>query len=134
MSRHLYIINSEAMRHRLCNYIMRIPYGSRVELKEQKRSTEQNARLWSMLTEVAAQVRYHGVKLAPDDFKMLFISSLFKERSERMRLVPNLEGDGFVALGGRSSDLTVSEMSDLIELIQEYGARNGVVFHDKEAA
>ena len=132
MSRRLFIINSEAMRQRLCNYIVKLPYGWRVEFKENKRSTEQNSRLWANLTDVAMQCTHHGIKLTPEDWKLLFISCLFKAQAERMRLVPNLDGDGFVALGGRSSDLTVSEMRDLITLIEEYGARNGVVFHDKE--
>jgi hypothetical protein len=39
---------------------------------------------------------------------------------------------GFVNLGWSSSDLTVAEMSDLIELIHAFGANHGVVFHDQE--
>lgn len=134
LSRRLFIINSEAMRQRLCNYIVKLPYGWRVEFKEGKRSTEQSARMWANLTDISMQAKYHGIKLTPDDWKAVFIAALFKNHADRMRLVPNLDGDGFVALGGRSSDLTVSEMRDLITLIEEYGARNGVVFHDKQAA
>jgi NinB protein. len=132
LSRHTYIVRDDAMRQKLAGWIMKIPFGWRVEMKEPKRSTEQNAKLWANLTEIAAQVKYHGVKLSPEDYKLLFISSLFRDRSERMRLVPNLEGNGFVALGGRSSDLSVSEMRDLIELTEMYAAQNGVVFQSKQ--
>lgn len=135
MSRYVYILTTRDVRTKLCDWIMRLPVGTRVELKEQKRSTDQNAKLWANLTEIAANIRYHGVKLSPEDYKLLFISSLFKQRSERMRLVPNLEGDGFVALGGRSSDLSVTEMSDLIELTEAYAAQNGHVLNSpKEQA
>lgn len=125
MSRYVYILTTRDVRTKLCDWIMRLPVGTRVELKEQKRSTDQNAKLWANLTEIAANIPYHGVKLSPTDYKLLFISSMFKQRSERMRLVPNLEGDGFVALGGRSSDLSVSEMSDLIEITEAYAAQHG---------
>ena len=45
--------------------------------------------------------------------------------------MPNLEGNGFVNLGRSSSDLTKSEMSDLIELIMAFGANHSVVFRDQ---
>lgn len=134
MSRRLFIINSEAMRQRLCNYIVKLPFGWRVEFKENKRSTEQNSFLWSLLTQVSIQARHHGMKLKPEDWKLLMLDALFEEKRERMNLVPSLSGRSVVPLGRSSSDLTVSEMSDLIELIQAYGAANGVQFNDKQAA
>jgi hypothetical protein len=36
--------------------------------------------------------------------------------------------------GTSSSDLSKSEMSDLMEIIAEFGARHGVVFHDQAVA
>jgi hypothetical protein len=50
-----------------------------------------------------------------------------------MRLVPSLDGTGVVNLGRSSSNLSKSEFSDLLELIHEFGARHGVVFHDPNA-
>jgi hypothetical protein len=48
-----------------------------------------------------------------------------------MRIVPAIDGRGFVNLGRSSSKLSVGEMCDLIELIQAFGAQHGVVFHDE---
>lgn len=79
-----------------------------------------------MLTDVAAQVKWHGLKLTPDDWKLIFMDALKRE----VRMVPNLDGNGFVSLGRSSSDLSKSEMSDLMELIHEFGARNDVKFSD----
>ena len=78
-----------------------------------------------MLTDVATQIDWHGVKLTPDDWKLIFLDGLKRE----MRLVPNLDGTGFVNLGRSSSDLGVEEMSDLMQLIEAFGANHGVVFH-----
>ncbi|HQN52055.1 MAG TPA: recombination protein NinB, partial [Phenylobacterium sp.] len=69
---------------------------------------------------------HHGVKLSPDDWKLVFLDALGRE----LRMVPNLDGTGFVNLGRSSSDLSKSEMTDLIELIFAYGAKHGVEFHD----
>lgn len=66
------------------------------------------------------------MKLSPDDWKLIFMDALNQE----MRLVPNLNGNGFINLGRSSSRLTKSEMSDLQELIAEFGARNEVEFAD----
>jgi hypothetical protein len=83
-----------------------------------------------MLSEVAQQLPWHGVKLRPDDWKLIFLDALKRE----LRMVPNLDGTGFVNLGRSSSDLSKSEMSDLMELIAEFGARHGVIFQDQEEA
>jgi hypothetical protein len=49
--------------------------------------------------------------------------------------VPNLDGDGFVNLGRSSSDLSKEEFSDLLALIEAWGAKHHVQFNDpKEAA
>jgi hypothetical protein len=82
-----------------------------------------------MLTDVASQVKWHGVTLSPDDWKLIFLSALKRE----LRMVPNLEGDGFVQLGRSSSDLSKSEMGDLMELIAAWGAERGVKFHEEAA-
>ncbi|MDB5501229.1 MAG: NinB family protein [Tardiphaga sp.] len=79
-----------------------------------------------MLTEVATQCPWHGVKLTADDWKFVFIDALKRE----LRTVPNIDGNGFVNLGRSSSDLSKSEMSDLIELIHAFGAEHGVKFKD----
>lgn len=128
MSRALIILDSNYQRQRAAGWVAKAPPGTRVEFKEAKRSTEQNARMWAMLTDVAGQVTYHGLRLSPDDWKLIFLDALKRE----VRMVPNLDGNGFVSLGRSSSDLSKSEMSDLLEIIAAFGANHGVVFHDPQ--
>jgi hypothetical protein len=54
--------------------------------------------------------------------------------SQELRVVPNIDGTGFVPLGRSSSKLTVKEMTDLIELIFAFGAKHGVTFTDEAKA
>lgn len=126
MSRYLLTINSAARREQAHRLIDAAPSGSRVEIKAAKRSLPQNDRMWAMLTDVATQLPWHGVKLRPDDWKLIFLDALKRE----LRMVPNIDETGFVNLGRSSSDLTKSEMSDLIELIFKFGAEHGVTFQE----
>lgn len=100
-----------------------------VEIRPQTRSNEQNARMWAMLAEISDQVQWYGKKLSPQDWKHVFTASLRK-----LDVVPNIDGTGFVALGMGTSQMTKAEFSDLMELIQAFGAERGVRFQETEEA
>lgn len=117
---------SRSERERAIKWIEQAPAGTRVVFKESKRTTDQNSKFWAMLTEVAVQVEWHGKKLTPDSWKLLFLDALTNE----MNLVPNLEGTGFVNLGRSSSNLSKADFANLLELITAFGANHGVVFRD----
>lgn len=124
MSRALIVINSQRDRERAISWVKQAGWGTRLEFKATKRSLPQNDLMWSLLTDVAQQVPWHGVKLRPDDFKILFLDALKREP----RMIPNIYGDGFCQLGRSSSDLSKEEMTDLIELIIAWGTQKGVEF------
>lgn len=105
------------------------PAGYRVILKEPKRTTAQNDLMWDLLTDISEQAQWYGQSLIPDDWKLLFLQGLNSE----MRIVPNMAGNGFVNLT-RSSKLSVSEMSNLIELLYAWGAQHNVKFHKERKA
>lgn len=128
MSRATVIINSQFDREKVARWALGVPFGTRVEFKEVKRSLHQNDRMWAMLTDIAQQVTHHGVRLTTEDWKLVFLDALKRE----MRIVPNLDGTGFVNLSKSSSDLSKSEMTDLIELMFAFGTKHDVVFHDQK--
>ena len=130
MSRATIILTNEDTRKRAASWCLKAPVGCRVEFKEAKRTNDQNALMWASLTELARQIEWHGVKLSADDWKLVLMAGLNQE----MRLVPNIEGNGFVNLGRSSSDLSKAEMGDLIELIFAFGAKRGVVFQEQREA
>jgi hypothetical protein len=130
MSRALLTLFGQADRARAIQWVTKAPHGTRVEFKAVKRTTDQNAKMWASLSDIAEQVVWHGQKLKAADWKLVFLDALKRE----LRIVPNIDGNGFVNLGRSSSDLTKSEMSDLIEVIAAFGAQHGVVFHDQESA
>jgi hypothetical protein len=129
LSRYLFTLRDPVDYVRAVRTVKSAPAGARVEVKAAKRSTDQNARMWAMLTDVAMQLEWHGQKLSTNDWKLLFLDLLRRE----MRLVPNLDKTGWVNLGRSSSDLSKAEMGDLMELIAAFGAQHGVTFRDEVA-
>jgi hypothetical protein len=128
MSRAQLTLCSKAEREKAIRWIEQAPTGTRVTFKESKRTSDQNSKLWASLTDIATQLDWHGQKLTPDDWKILFLDALNRE----MRPVPRIDGRGFVNLGRSSSNLSKQEFSDLLELIAAFGAEHGVIFHDQQ--
>jgi hypothetical protein len=105
--------------------------GSYVEFigPDDKRTEAQNRKMWPMLTDISNQVAWppgSNMKLSPEDFKVMFLDALGQE----MRLVPNLNMNGYINLGRSSSRLKKREFIDLIELIYAFGAKYGVVWKE----
>ena len=117
-----------AARTAICRWIMEAPDGWIVTLKAAVRNLEQNAKMWAMLHDIEQQCEWHGIKLADEEWKDLFSAGLVKSK-----VVPNLDGTGFVILGQRTSQMTKSQMSDLIELIYAFGAERSVVWSEQSA-
>lgn len=131
MSRVTVILASRAQREQASRWCLNAPVNTRIEFKAPKRSIPQNDRMHAMLTELAQRATYHTLKLGKDDWKLLFLDQLWRERGVELRLVPNMDGTGFVPLTGRSSsDLSKEEMTDMIEMIFAYGAMQGVTFSE----
>ena len=104
--------------------------GAWITFKTDKRTTDQNALMWSLLTEVSEQAQWGGKKRTPEDWKDLFTASVLAAQGG-LDVVPGLMG-GFVILGLRTSDMTKAEMRDLIEWIIAWGAQNDVTFKHVE--
>lgn len=130
MSRYLFSLWTDLHRANAIKVITHAPAGTRVEIKDEKRSLEQNAKMWALLTEVALQKEHCGRRYTPDQWKAIFMHACGQE----VQFLPSLDGKTFIPWGNRSSELSKGEMSELIECIVAWGTQNGVVFHDREAA
>lgn len=112
-----------------------VAMGDRWELvlRERKRSNNQNAKLWACLQDVAEQcemvINGRPCKASKEDWKTLFSAALAREN----RMAIGIDG-GVVILGVSTSRMRKSEFSDLLELIQAYGAEHDVVWSDPALA
>ena len=92
-----------------------------VTVKAGDRTLEQNAKMWALLTDISL-AQPEGRKWVPGVWKSAFLHSL----GHQVQFAEGLDGSGPFPLGFRTSKLTKPQMSDLIEVIYEYGARHGV--------
>ncbi|SDH10391.1 NinB protein [Paraburkholderia phenazinium] len=120
MDKQAFVLSHAVARSKAIEAIKCAPDGFCVEVKPATRSILQNARLWAMLTDISRQVEWHGLKLAPEDWKHIFSAGLKKQRA-----VPGLDG-GFVVLGQSTSKMTKAEMSELQELMSAFGSERDV--------
>lgn len=121
-------LTSPAARQAAMRQISQAPEGYVCIVKEATRSLEQNARLWAMLTDVSNQVDWYGQTLTPEEWKDVLTAAMKKQK-----VVPGVDG-GFVVIGARTSKMGVREMVELMELIEAFGAQQGVRFSAREAA
>lgn len=105
-----------------------------MEIRDRKRTDDQNAALWSLLGQIQKQRPTHnGVKMTPDLWKAVFMQAAGAE----IVFVPTLEEGGMFPLGLRSSQLTKTEFSELLECILAWTAKEGLAiehFDDRAAA
>jgi hypothetical protein len=95
------------------------------------RTLDQNAAMWGHLRDIASQVQWpvNGKMdyLSAEDWKDIFSAELKKEQ----RIAQGLSG-GFVLLGLRTSRLKKRELSDLIEIINAFGAEHNVKWSEPD--
>lgn len=115
---------SPSTRAKAVQGAQRAPDGWIMELREAKRSDDQNAALWGLMGQIQKQRPTHmGVKMSPDKWKAVFMQAL----GEHREFLPTLDGDSMFPIGQRSSHLTKGQFSALLELALAWCAREGLV-------
>jgi hypothetical protein len=92
-----------------------------VTVRAGDRTLDQNAKMWAMLSDIA-RAKPEGRSWTPEVWKAAFLHCL----GHQVQFAEGLDGSGPFPLGFRSSKLSKAQMSDLIEVITEYGTRHGV--------
>jgi hypothetical protein len=117
------ILIDPATREKAARWCFGAEVGTAVSFRTPDRRTlEQNALMWALLTEISEQVPWHGQHLAPDDWKQLFLAGM----DRGVRMVPALDGRGFVNLNTSSSALRVREFARLLDDIHKFVSERNV--------
>ena len=121
----MFVLSHQQARENAIRAVSEAPEGYEVRISEKRRSLDQNAHLWAILTDIANQVIWHGQKLTPEDWKHILTAALKRDQ----RMAPGISG-GWVLLGQSTRQMTKQEFSDLLELALAFGAEKGVKFHE----
>ncbi len=100
-----------------------------VSLGRETRSGEQNNLLWALLTDISNQVTWFDKKHSPEAWKDIITGSF-----KGAEFVPNINGDGFVLLGMRTSKMDKPTFSALVDYIQAFGADQSIKWSDPSLA
>jgi hypothetical protein len=123
---HKIILTDDHSRQRAAALCHKAPRGFVATIAEQARTMEQNDRMWAMLTDISVAMP-QGRRHTPDDWKAIFMNACGWE----CQFLEGLDGRPFPQ-GCRSSKLTKSQMSTLMNFIQAYGDENGVRWSEPE--
>jgi hypothetical protein len=126
-SRAVVQIKAPADRNLVARWAAHVPDGTSVEFRAPRRSTDQNALMWSLLTQISNQIDWFGKKRSPEDWKDLATAAL-----RGAEFVPGITPGTVVPLGMRTSQMTSAEISELIESLYAFGAERGVHFRELE--
>ena len=113
-------------RSRAHALVERAPAGHVVEIREPRRTPEQNDKMWAMLTDISVAMP-EGRRMIPEEWKAVFMQACGWEQ----QFLEGLDGRPFPT-GFRSSRMTKGQMADLITFIQAYGDQYGVRWSDPE--
>lgn len=125
---HKVILRDDWTRARAKALIDQAPEGFIATIAEQKRSNLQSDKMWAMLTDISV-AKPEGRRLIPEDWKVLFMHAAGWE----CQFLEGLDGRPFPK-GFSSSQLTKSQMRDLIDFIQAYGDQHGVQWTPSQEA
>ena len=115
------ILRGDSQRAYAARCLQEAPADAVVSITKPTRTNAQNAKLWAMLEDVSrAQVEERN--WTRETWKAAFMQLL----GHQVQFAEGLDGTGPFPVGFRSSHLNVAQMSDLIEVIYEFGTRHGV--------
>ena len=98
----------------------------RIEVKPATRSSEQNALLHAMLTDIAKTKEWAGKRRDVETWKRLCTAAWLRARGEQVEFLPALDGHGVDIVFRRTSELSVAECSELVDWIGAWCAENGI--------
>lgn len=115
------ILRAHGDRALAIQLISRAPDNACVTIKPEKRSDDQNRLMWAILSDVS-RAKPGGRMHTPEVWKELFCHAC----GHAVQFEMGLNGQPF-PVGFRTSRMTKSEMTDLIEFIFSWCAENGVM-------
>ena len=125
---HKVVLGNAFTRERFKRIVDQAPAGYVAEVREPKRTMDQNDKMWAMLTDVSVAMPL-GRRHTPDDWKAIAMNAC----SWECAFLEGLDGRPF-PVGFRSSKLTKAQMSTLIDWLQAFGDEHGVRWSQQEEA
>ena len=119
------ILRGQPQRNLAKQFIDKAPENSVVKISPLTRSSEQNNKMWGLIEDVMNAMP-EGRQHTKEVWKAIFMNALGHETAFAMGI-----NNEIFPIGFKSSQLSVRQMSDLIEMIYSYGAKHNVKWSEK---
>ena len=98
-----------------------------IEIKDAKRSNEQNEKFHAIIGDIAKQASHLGSKWDAEDWKRLLVWQFCKEKQiDAGKIVPSLDMTGVVQLGQQTRKFTKEQASEFVEFLLAWCTENGI--------
>lgn len=132
MAKKTYVLHTPLIRENACRAILKAEPGYVVTIAEPTRSSEQNAKLHALLSDLAkSPMTWAGKRRTLDEWKMLMVSAHSVATQHPGEVIPGVEGE-FVAIRESTASMSVARASSLIEYVLSFCVSNGVELHETE--
>lgn len=138
MSKQVFFLSHNVARQNAIKAIQDAPDGYLCEIKPPTKKRIQESKYHAMIGDIAKQVDLLGCKRSAEDAKRLLIDAfarVMREAGTPLRqegkILPSLDGSGFVQLGIQSRKFSVKEASEFIEHLYAYGSEHGVIWSER---
>lgn len=98
-----------------------------LEVKDAKRTNEQNEKFHAIIGDIAKQAQHLGAKWDAEDWKRLLTQEFCKEKGlPAGRVIPNLSGDGICQLGQQTRHFSKEQASEFVEFLMAWASEHGI--------
>ena len=126
-----YTITGDIARKAICKAVESAEIGMVVSIGQPTRSSEQNAMLHPLLTDIANQKEWMGKKRTMLQWKVIMVSAHSIATGEPAEMVIGLEGE-VVNLRESTAAMSKKRFASLLDYVLAWGANNGVKFSEPE--
>lgn len=130
MDKQTFILISDRVRANAVEAVRTALPGWRVQVSPPLRSSDQNAKLHALLSDLSkSSVTWAGKRRTLDEWKMLMVSGHAVATKAPGEVIPGIEGE-FVAIRESTANMSVGRASSLIEYVLAFCVGNAVELHD----
>ena len=93
-----------------------------------RRSEEASRKLWAIASDIAKSGKeWGGIKLSKNNWFRLLTAAVYGQK-----MVPDLNGNGFVFVDARTSRMTNAQISEVIAFAEAWCAENSIELSDEQ--
>jgi hypothetical protein len=118
-------LRGEYQRRLAHQLIDKAPINAVVKISPEQRSLDQNNKMWAMISDVSRQ-KPEGRLHVPEVWKAIFMAACGHE----VQFENGLDNKPF-PIGFRSSNLSKTQMADLIEYMYFYGSKHDIKWSEE---